>query len=551
MPYSITTKDGITIQNIPDDIEPDSDILRKRVADIRGKQDVDSSGGPDDNIASPDLGVPSPQQQPSFAGSGIIEPAAALISGAIAEPLAGLAGIASSAGRAIGLDVPTGGEAVEATREALTFQPRTESGQESIQAVGEALAPVGEALSGAEDFLGDKTFEITGSPALAAAAKTIPTALGEILGVAFGKGAVKASQRTRRAAAQGKITRELSDAVPTIDQLKDASRSVYKEIDDAGITLKSGAFSDLTSRLEKAVSKGGFDKDITPKTAKALNRFQELRGADVPLSEVDNLRTVAQNAAKSIEPAESALGSKMIDTIDEFLDKSGSRALQGDPSAVAKLGKKYKTARDLWGRARRSELIEESFEKARLQASGFENGIRTQFRQILNNKKKKRFFNKPEQAAMRRVVEGTKGENFAKLVGRLGFSEGGATNILGGAAGVGAGAAIGGPVGAVMVPAIGQVSRKLAQRMTAKNAEFADQVIRSGSNARKITEAYMNNTPKPQRSAQELSELLMSKDIDLSNLPSTDLASQAAELATQRKAQLTSALAAGQTEEGQ
>ncbi len=35
MPYSITTKDGITIQNIPDDVPPDAPELRDRVARIR------------------------------------------------------------------------------------------------------------------------------------------------------------------------------------------------------------------------------------------------------------------------------------------------------------------------------------------------------------------------------------------------------------------------------------------------------------------------------------------------------------------------------------
>jgi hypothetical protein len=35
MPYSITTKDGITINNIPDDVVPDSPDLKARVAAIR------------------------------------------------------------------------------------------------------------------------------------------------------------------------------------------------------------------------------------------------------------------------------------------------------------------------------------------------------------------------------------------------------------------------------------------------------------------------------------------------------------------------------------
>jgi hypothetical protein len=35
MAYSITTKDGITINNIPDDVAPDSADLKARVAAIR------------------------------------------------------------------------------------------------------------------------------------------------------------------------------------------------------------------------------------------------------------------------------------------------------------------------------------------------------------------------------------------------------------------------------------------------------------------------------------------------------------------------------------
>lgn len=38
MAYSITTKDGITIDNIPDDVPPDSQILKDRVASIRAGQ---------------------------------------------------------------------------------------------------------------------------------------------------------------------------------------------------------------------------------------------------------------------------------------------------------------------------------------------------------------------------------------------------------------------------------------------------------------------------------------------------------------------------------
>jgi len=56
MPYSITTQDGITIQNIPDDIDPQSDVLKQRVAAIRGGQTAQQpsldipTGGPIEGV---------------------------------------------------------------------------------------------------------------------------------------------------------------------------------------------------------------------------------------------------------------------------------------------------------------------------------------------------------------------------------------------------------------------------------------------------------------------------------------------------------------------
>lgn len=101
------------------------------------------------------------------------------LTGSIAEPVSGYAGLVD------------GADAVAATQKAGTYQPRTEAGKQIQQGVGQALAPLGEAITGAEDYLGETTLEATGSPALAAAAATIPTAAMELLGL---KGARKAKR---------------------------------------------------------------------------------------------------------------------------------------------------------------------------------------------------------------------------------------------------------------------------------------------------------------------------------------------------------------------
>ena len=56
MAYSITTKDGITINNIPDDVAPDSPELKARVAAIR------AGGGASSLEAPVQAPAPAPAQ---------------------------------------------------------------------------------------------------------------------------------------------------------------------------------------------------------------------------------------------------------------------------------------------------------------------------------------------------------------------------------------------------------------------------------------------------------------------------------------------------------
>jgi hypothetical protein len=150
----------------------------------------------------------------------VIEPAAAIATAALAEPISGLAGIAS----APFTDTPAG-DVVNQVREALTFQPRTEAGKAGLQAVGEFLQPVGEALQGAEENLGGAVFEATGSPAAAAAAASIPTAALELIGVGLGKGATKV--KIPQSAKKQKMAETILKSVPDDNVNKIASIDIF------------------------------------------------------------------------------------------------------------------------------------------------------------------------------------------------------------------------------------------------------------------------------------------------------------------------------------
>jgi hypothetical protein len=116
-----------------------------------------------------------------------------------------------------------------------------------------------------------------------------------------------------------------------------------------------------------------------------------------------------------------------------------------------------------------------------------------------------------------------------KLVGRLGFSEGAATNVLGGLAGM----AVLGPA----APAIGQISRKFAQNATEKAARQMETLIRGGAQGREIAKTYLQNVKKGERSIEDLSDMLLASGTELDEIlkSSNKFVKEAAETTRARK----------------
>lgn len=482
-------------------------------------------------------GVPLTSQPQIPQGGGlarVLEPAATLVSGAVAEPVAGLAGIAQAVNPFA--DPGAGARAVEATREALTFQPRTQVGQESLQAVGTALEPVGKVITGTEKFLGDTIFKATGSPTLASAAASLPTAVLETIGL---KGSGQIAKSTKRVEPSKRAIRNsLIEAAPQPETLKNLSRGIYRELDDSGVKLKKNSYRTAVQNIREAARKSGLSARTTPRAAGLIEDLEDVVGTTPTLSEVDDLRRVAGGVAASLDRTEAAIGSRVVQEIDDFLDKLTDKSIISGTLEASEVAPKYKAARNLWGRARKSEIITESIEKATRRASGFENGLRIEFDKILNNKKLNRFFNNSEIATMRDLVKGDRSQNLAKLIGKFGFGEGRATNVIGGLLGSFAGTASGGLPGFVTVVTVGASGRKIAQKLTKNKADFTEALTRAGSDGEAITKAYLNTVPKGKRNVKDLSELLSDPTVDLTDLVGSSNKSikEAVEIAAGRQA---------------
>jgi hypothetical protein len=139
------------------------------------------------------------------------EPAATLVTGAAAEPLSGLYGLANLA---ITRNPDAAANAVNQAQRALTYQPRTAQGQAGLRGLQDILQPIGEVVQGASQNLGDKAYGATGSPALAAAAYSAPTAMLEALGLkglSIAKSPVKAADLYSARMGMGDIPAEYAD----------------------------------------------------------------------------------------------------------------------------------------------------------------------------------------------------------------------------------------------------------------------------------------------------------------------------------------------------
>ncbi len=126
------------------------------------------------------------------AAARIAEPAMTFASSMIAEPVAGIAGLARGATNlfteAMGGKAPTSAaQTVGGIQDAMTYQPRTEAGRESLQGIAELVSPVTELQQKIEQGAGDIAYEATDSPLAGAAGVTAPTALAELATLGAGR----------------------------------------------------------------------------------------------------------------------------------------------------------------------------------------------------------------------------------------------------------------------------------------------------------------------------------------------------------------------------
>lgn len=292
-----------------------------------------------------------------------------------------------------------------------------------------------------------------------------------LTGAAFGAG-VGAAGGALLGAGAGALNRPIPQSAT--NNLKAQASAAYQAADDAGVIISRQSVGSFARSLQDEMAEQGIDATLHPRALAALNRIMSLDD-NVTLRGMEIIRRVAKSAAASNDPSERRLAGIIIDRLDNYVGGLGpDDVVAGNVDAAVSA---LQNARNLWMRGSKTEIVTSLIERANTRASqfsgsGLENALRTEFRQLAMNPARMRLFSPEEQAAIRRVSEGGTMTNLLRTLGKF-APTGVVSQVLAG----GAGLAIGGPVGAVALPAAGMAARQGATAMTNRAAAQAANVM--------------------------------------------------------------------------
>lgn len=269
-------------------------------------------------------------------------------------------------------------------------------------------------------------------------------------------------------------------AVPTAEAIKDASKAGFETAKNAGVEIAAPAVRDMAAGVQQALEQKGIIRELAPNTHAVLERLANPpEGATATISGLHAARQALGHAGKSITSgAEKPASSIAIDALDQFLQAVPPKAvLAGDAPAA---GAALKEAIGNYASAARAGDVDARLTRAERQAarsgsgSNIDNSIRQKISAILDVPSRTRGFSADELAQMEKVVRGTGPANVARKIGKLGVNDGLSLMLHAGAAAGTGGASI-------PVAVVGTVARKIAERLTQRQADKLDAMIRARS----------------------------------------------------------------------
>lgn len=287
-------------------------------------------------------------------------------------------------------------------------------------------------------------------------------------------------------------TRQATDRMvantPSSDKLREDAGFLFDEAVRTGGTANQAQTAQLATNFRDILIREGLigpdGKMVTsyPKVSDAFRQIEAYGRQSMSPAQMRTVRRLLQNAAQSSDRAESRMGSILLDQFDNFSTEFMPQIPQ---------------ANDLYTKASRGDMIQKYIDLAAVDAgqysgSGFENALRTRFRQLARKIVKGDIKGlSPDQiASVNRVAEGGSIENFLRNTGKAAPSSALTIAAMGGIPYL-VGNSIGGPeLGAALglgTIGVGAMARSTGTRLQTRNADIAAALMRGAEMPEKAT----------------------------------------------------------------
>jgi hypothetical protein len=203
--------------------------------------------------------------------------------------------------------------------------------------------------------------------------------------------------------------------VPTSKELTDRAKANYDILDKSNFELDNNQFvASMSNMPAKLRASAGYDPRIMPNVEVALSNLTA--GNPKTVQELDTLRTIIGNAAKSGSAPERNAAKQLLDEFDTYVTTAQpSTIVSGNASAM----KAWKDARADYAKMKKSELITDIIENAEMARGTKEGSIASQLISLAKNERKMRFFTADEQAAIREAAKGGKMQTMLNVIGKF------------------------------------------------------------------------------------------------------------------------------------
>jgi hypothetical protein len=393
------------------------------------------------------------------------------------------------------------------------YQPQYESGR--LLKKGAEFAP--NMLLGGPEGLGARFLTNVAAPAIGSEiGGQVAGPLGEIAGGLVGAGGATAAARKFQAMA---AARNATKAIPAAEDLLKSGSSGFEAVKSSDAIIKPSTVEQIAKDIKTELLNDGKHPTSEGQAGifNALDRLEAMgkSGGGVTTKDMEVIRKNLVDQKTSLNPSVSQAARQATESFMQKYSNLGTNDLLHGSNPFPAL----KNAIGDWAAGKRSNAVTGKMDLAKLNSgtagigANDDNAMRQAIKQLarpMNNTNvpvaRKLGFNGPEVDAVKQAAMGTPIGNVARFVGKAA-----PTGIVSGALSGSAGHAVGGPIGAIALPAVGYVAKKIGDLSTKRAVSALDSLVRSRSPlaaqvAAQLAPQVVNQLPsKTQRILQALS----------------------------------------------